>query len=62
MPIWIKKEDLNDFLSVKNNLFVNKYFLDKDCAYEGNGIMINSGKLNGKLRSDIKGEESYEIF
>jgi len=62
MPIWIKKEDLEDFLSVKNNLFVNKYFLDKDCAYEGNGIMINSGKLNGKLRSDIKGEESYEIF
>ncbi len=62
MPVWIKKEDLNDFLSVKNNLFVNKYFLDKDCAYEGNGIMINSGNLNGKLRSDIKGEESYEIF
>lgn len=53
-PIWIEKEKLNDFLSVNNNLFVSKYILDKDCAFEGDGIMINSENLNGKLRSEVK--------
>ena len=57
MPIWIKKEDLNDFLSVNNNLFVSKYLLDKDCAYEGDGVMINSGEFDGKLRSEIRGDK-----
>ncbi len=53
-PKWIKKEELKNFLSVNNNLFVNDYLLDKDCAFERDGIMINSGKLNGKLRSEVK--------
>lgn len=57
MPVWIKKEDLNDFLSVNNNLFVSKYLLDKDCAYEGDGVMINSGEFDGKLRSEIRGDK-----
>ena len=52
--IWINKENLKDFLTVNNNLFVNNYILDEDCAYEGDGIMINSGKFNGKLRSEVK--------
>lgn len=51
--IWVKKENLKNFLTVNNNVFVNEYLLDGDCAYEGDGIMINSGKLNGKLRSDV---------
>ena len=52
--IWIKKEDLKEFLNVNNNMFVNNYLLDEDCAYEGDGIMINSGNLNGRLRSETK--------
>ena len=52
--VWIKREDLKDFLSVNNNLFVNDYLLDKDCAYEGDGVMINSGKFNGRLRSEVR--------
>lgn len=52
-PIWIKKEELKDFLTVNNNLFVSKYLLDEDRAFEGDGIMINSEKLNGKLRSEL---------
>lgn len=52
--IWMKKEDLKEFLTVNNNVFVNKYLLDGDCAYEDDGIMINSGKFNGKLRSEVK--------
>lgn len=52
--IWIKRKELNDFLTVNNNLFVSKYLLDGDCAYEGDGVMINSGKFNGKLRSEVK--------
>lgn len=51
--VWVKKENLKNFLTVNNNVFVNEYLLDGDCAYEGDGIMINSGKLNGKLRSDV---------
>lgn len=53
-PIWIKKEELNNFLTVNNNLFVSKYILDMDCAFEKDGIMINSEKLNGKLRSEVR--------
>ena len=52
--IWIKKENLKDFLTVNNNVFVNNYLLDRDWAYEGDGVMINSGKFNGKLRSEVK--------
>ena len=52
--IWVKKENLKDFLTVNNNVFVNNYLLDGDCAYEGDGVMINSGKFNGKLRSEVK--------
>ena len=52
--IWIKRKELNDFLTVNNNLFVSKYLLDGDCAYEGDGVMINSGKFNGKLRSEVQ--------
>ena len=52
--IWIKKGNLKDFLTVNNNVFVNNYLLDRDCAYEGDGVMINSGKFNGKLRSEVK--------
>lgn len=52
--IWIEKEYLKDFLTVNNNVFVNNYLLNGDCAYEGDGVMINSGKFNGKLRSEVK--------
>ena len=52
--VWIKRENLKDFLTVNNNLFVSNFLLDGDCAYEGDGIMINSEKFNGKLRSEIK--------
>ena len=53
-PMWIKRENLKDFLNVNNNIFVNNYLLDGDCAYEGDGVMINSGEFNGKLRSEVK--------
>ena len=56
--IWIKRKELNDFLTVNNNLFVSKYLLDGDCAYEGDGVMINSGKFDGKLRSELKNKTS----
>lgn len=52
--IWIPKKDLKTFLNINNNIFVNNYILDGDCAYEGDGIMINSGKFNGELRSKVK--------
>lgn len=52
--IWIKKENLKNFLTVNNNLFVNNFLLDGDCAYEGDGIMINSENYNGEIRSELK--------
>lgn len=54
--VWVKKADLKSFLTVNNNIFVNNTILDKDCAYEGDGIMINSDKLNNKLRSEVANE------
>ena len=59
--IWIKKENLKDFLNVNNNIFVNNNLLDEDCAYAGDGVMINSGKFNGRLRSEIK-NKSFKLF
>ena len=52
--VWVKRDNLKEFLTVNNNLFVVDYLLDGDCAYDGDGIMINSEKLNGGLRSKIK--------
>lgn len=54
LPKWIKREDLGDFLTVINNKFVNDYLMDGDIAYIGDGIMMNSEEMNGKLRSEIK--------
>lgn len=52
--IWIKRENLREFLTVNHNLFVEKYLLDEGCAYAGDGIMIHSGEWNEKLRSEIR--------
>ena len=57
-PIWIERENLKQFLTVNHNLFVEKYLLDEDSAYEGDGIMIHSGEWDGKLRSEITSNKS----
>ena len=54
LPKWIKREDLGDFLTVINKKFVNDYLMDGDIAYTGDGIMMNSEEMNGKLRSELK--------
>ena len=54
LPKWIKREDLAAFLNIKINIFVNDYLMDGDIAYIGDGIMMNSEEMNGKLRSEIK--------
>ena len=54
LPKWIKREDLGDFLTVINNKFVNDYLMDEEIAYTGDGIMMNSEEMNGKLRSELK--------
>ena len=54
LPKWIKREDLGDFLTVINNKFVNDYLMDGDIAYTGDGIMMKSEEMNGKLRSELK--------
>ena len=51
--LWLNKEELKDFLSVNNNQFVYNYILEKDYVFEGDGMMINSNELNGKLRSEV---------
>ena len=54
LPKWIKREDLAAFLNIKINIFVNDYLMDGDIAYIGDGIMMNSEEMNGKLRSELK--------
>ena len=51
---WISKLQLKGFLNEKMSLFVNENLIDGDKAYDGDGIMINSENLNGKMRSEIK--------
>lgn len=52
--LWLTKEELKEFLSVKNNIFIYENLLEKDKAFEDDGIMINSYELNGKYRNDAK--------
>ena len=52
--LWLTKEELKEFLSVKNNIFIYENLLENDKAFEEDGIMINSFELNGKLKSEVK--------
>ena len=52
---WINKEDLNKFISVKNNKFALDILLNGEKAFETDGVMINSNELN-----DMKSEEARE--
>ncbi len=46
---WINKEDLTDFITLKNNQFALDILLNGEKAYTGDGIMINSGEFDGML-------------
>lgn len=53
-PLWLSKNEMREFLSVNNNIFVYNNLLDGDIAFERDGIMMNSQNMNGKLRSEVK--------
>lgn len=53
-PLWLSRDEMKDFLSVNNNIFVYNNLLDGDIAFEQDGMMMNSEDMNGKLRSEIK--------
>lgn len=52
--LWLSRQELKDFLSVNNNIFVYQNLLDGDVAFEQDGMMMNSGELNDLKRSDIR--------
>ena len=51
--LWLSKEELKDFLSVNNNIFVYNEILDSDKAFENNGVMMNSNEYDGKMRDEV---------
>lgn len=53
-PLWLTKEEMKEFLSVNNNIFVYNNLLNGDVAFEQDGMMMNSEEMNGKLRSEVK--------
>ena len=67
---WIDKNELIDFISVNNNRYALEMLLNGETAWIGDGVMINSGKLNGvksqqvgKILTDmlLKDKEEIEI-
>ena len=51
---WVDKVNLYKFLSVKNNFFALRIINKGLHAYEGNGLIINSDKLNGLPRKQAR--------
>ena len=51
---WIKKDDLKNFLTVNNNIYACDIILNGDKAFTGEGIMINSEKLDDMTTEDAK--------
>ena len=51
---WIKKNKLNEFLTINHNLFALDILNNGDRAYLGDGILINSNELNGKTTKEFK--------
>jgi len=52
--LWVKKEDLLDFLTVKNNIFACKILLNGLTAFEEDGKLTNSYELDGLNREQAK--------
>lgn len=52
--LWLTRNELKDFLTVNNNIFVYENLLDGDKALDIDGVMINSKEYNGKMRSEIQ--------
>lgn len=55
--IWVKRENLKDFINIDLNKYALDILLNKESAYELDGIMItndyNNGKKNIEVRKDI---------
>lgn len=52
--LWVKREDLLNFLSVKNNIFACKILLNGLTAFEEDGKLTNSYELDGLNREQAK--------
>ena len=52
--LWVEKDKLLDFLTVKNNIFACKILLEGLNAYEVDGKMTNSYDLDGLTRTQAK--------
>ncbi len=58
---WISKQDLRNFLSVKNNLFALDVIENGEDAYEGDGLMVNSHELDGLTRAEAL-KKALQLF
>ncbi len=59
---WVAKTDLRQFLSVKNNLFAVDIIENGAHAYEGDGLMVNSGKFNELTRAEARNNMTKLFF
>ncbi len=48
---WVAQRDLRNFLTVKNNLFAVDIIEHGPHAYTGDGLIVNSGELDGLSRA-----------
>lgn len=52
--VWIKEEQLSDFINVSFGEYVIDFIIKGDCAYEKDGIMITNDSNNGKLSLETR--------
>ena len=51
---WIDKTKLNNFININNNIYALDMLLNGESAWQGEGVMINSGRLDGLKTSEAR--------
>ncbi len=52
-PIWIKNENVEDFINLKNNL-VHYHRISQEGVFSDTGVLLNSGKFDGMDSEEAK--------
>jgi len=53
---WVRKEDVADLITWPGHALAWQQYLDEKTLYHGEGLLINSGKFDGKSTSDAREE------
>ena len=52
--VWVERNKMCEFLNLKNNSYIWNIFQNGDCAYTGDGKLINSAQFDNRNSVEIK--------